>query len=73
VHYFGGPPPRHSSWLPASMTDVSDQDMLHRIAPDIARRDVYVCGPPPWMEAVRLALAEARVPADQIHSEDFGW
>ncbi|HEY2669177.1 MAG TPA: ferredoxin reductase family protein [Rugosimonospora sp.] len=73
VHYLDGPPPRHSSWLPASLAHISDGDMLHRIAPDIARRDVYVCGPPPWMAAIRLALAEARVPADQIHSEDFGW
>ncbi|GAA5186194.1 ferric reductase-like transmembrane domain-containing protein [Rugosimonospora acidiphila] len=73
VHYLDGPPPRHSSWLPVSLAYLSDRDMLHRIAPDVACRDVYVCGPPPWMEAIRLALAEARVPADQIHSEDFGW
>jgi predicted ferric reductase len=73
VHYLDGPPPGHPSWLPVSMAHVSDGEMLRRIAPDIARRDVYVCGPPPWMRAIRLALAEARVPADQIHSEDFGW
>ena len=35
--------------------------------------DVYLCGPPPWMTAVRAALRDARVPDKQIHCETFAW
>ena len=41
--------------------------------PDIAERDVYVCGPEPWADAVRRLLAAAGVPADRVHAETFGW
>lgn len=73
VHYFDGRPPRHSSWLPASYSAWSDVDMLYRICPDVADRDVYLCGPPPWMAAARAAVLAAGVPATRVHQEDFGW
>jgi predicted ferric reductase len=44
---------------------------LRALVPDIAERDVYVCGPPAMMERVAASLAELRVPEDQIHSERF--
>ena len=34
--------------------------------------DVVLCGPLPFMQAVRSALIEAGVPATQIHYEIFG-
>lgn len=34
--------------------------------------DVYLCGPPPMMDAAFAALTAAGVPADQIHAERFG-
>jgi predicted ferric reductase len=41
--------------------------------PDIADRDVYLCGPTAWTDGVtRLALA-AGVPRERIHTESFGW
>lgn len=33
--------------------------------------DVYLCGPPPMMDAALVALTAAGVPADQIHLERF--
>jgi glycine betaine catabolism B len=40
--------------------------------PDIARRRVHLCGPAPMMEAVKQALAELGVPAQQVKTEAFG-
>ena len=40
--------------------------------PDIARRRVHVCGPPPMMEAVKAELAELDVAKDKIKTEAFG-
>ena len=33
--------------------------------------DVYVCGPPPMIDAAYVALTAAGVPSDQIHAERF--
>lgn len=33
--------------------------------------DVYVCGPPPMVDAAYAALTVAGIPADQIHAERF--
>jgi ferredoxin-NADP reductase len=33
--------------------------------------DVYVCGPPPMVEAAYAALTAVGLPADQIHAERF--
>lgn len=44
---------------------------LARLVPDIADRDVYLCGPPPMMNAVLGSLRELGVPAPQTHFERF--
>ncbi|MFI2209540.1 ferric reductase-like transmembrane domain-containing protein [Streptomyces sp. NPDC020141] len=44
---------------------------LAALVPDIADRDVYVCGPPGMTAAVRRALRELGVPKPQIHFERF--
>jgi predicted ferric reductase len=41
--------------------------------PDIARHDVYLCGPPGMTTAVHDELRFARVPRRQIHHESFGF
>ncbi len=41
--------------------------------PDIAERDVYVCGPTAWTAQVVSTLAAAGVPPEQIHLETFSW
>lgn len=44
---------------------------LARLVPDIADRDVFLCGPPPMMNAVLRSLGELNVPKQQIHFERF--
>jgi len=41
------------------------------LVPDIADRDVYVCGPPAMTSAVLGALRVLRVPGSQVHAERF--
>ncbi|RPF37057.1 ferric reductase-like transmembrane domain-containing protein [Streptomyces sp. TLI_185] len=44
---------------------------LARLVPDIGERDVFLCGPPPMMNAVLRSLDELGVPKQQIHFERF--
>ena len=44
---------------------------LRANVPDVARHDVYVCGPPGMTEAAVAALREAGVPRRHIHHESF--
>ncbi|MER6419602.1 ferredoxin reductase family protein [Streptomyces sp. NPDC001137] len=44
---------------------------LARLVPDIGDRDVFLCGPPPMMNAVLRSLGELGVPKQQIHFERF--
>jgi predicted ferric reductase len=74
VHYLAGPRRRATSWLPAgSGTEYGDAEHLRRLVPDVAERDVYLCGPSPWMAAVRAAALGAGVPTARLHDEDFAW
>jgi len=61
------------SWLGAGVGPVDDLTALRARVPDIAERDVYVCGPAPWTEQVHRTLRAAGTPADRIHTETFGW
>ena len=49
-----------------------DAHSLAAMVPDIAQRDVYICGPPPMTAAVVSALRELEVPRGQVHYERFG-
>ena len=60
------------SWL-GEEAPADDLTLLRLWVPDIAERDVYVCGPPEWTAAVRRTLAAAGLPAAQLHVENFGW
>jgi ferredoxin-NADP reductase len=44
---------------------------LHRLAPDLADRDVFVCGPDGFTGAIVAAALEAGVPRARIHHETF--
>jgi predicted ferric reductase len=75
VLYLLGPRGRDGSWLPVGWgRDAGDdpKGLLH-LVPDIARHDVFVCGPDPWMESVLRAARRARVPDEHLHLERFGW
>src|SRR5439155_15059921 len=39
--------------------------------PDLREADVLICGPPAMIESLRGQLSAARVPAAQIHAEEF--
>ncbi len=70
-------PPGHrrasDSWLGEGIGGVDDLAALLFWAPDIAVRDVYVCGPEPWTDLVRRTLTAAGLPPEQLHSEIFAW
>ncbi|MEV2210259.1 ferredoxin reductase family protein [Streptomyces sp. NPDC050997] len=61
LHLVTGPP----------VPDRLAPDELARLVPDIADRDVFLCGPPPMMNAVLGSLRELDVPKPQIHFERF--
>jgi predicted ferric reductase len=44
---------------------------LCELIPDIATRDVYVCGPPAMADALRRSLRAAAVPRRNVHTERF--
>lgn len=46
-------------------------DTLHRIAPDFLHREVFTCGPPGYMRAVRDMLSAAGLPRGRYHEESF--
>ncbi len=61
------------SWLGAGMGKRTDLAALRGWIPDVAQRDVYVCGPEGWTQLVRRDLLAAGVPSDHIHLETFAW
>lgn len=44
---------------------------LESICPDLARREVYICGPGPLNHLVQRHIRAAGVPASRIHTEEF--
>ena len=61
------------SWLGQGIGPADDVTALRQWIPDIADRDVYVCGPAPWADLVRRTLRTAGLPDDQLHLETFAW
>ena len=73
VVHLPGPRRTQSSVLGPAAGGIPELIALRRWIPDLADRDVFLCGPSAWTEGVaRLALA-AGVPSGRIHSESFGW
>jgi ferredoxin-NADP reductase/anaerobic selenocysteine-containing dehydrogenase len=58
-----------SSW--AGLTGRIDRIMLERVAPDLAERHVYLCGPEGFMLTARGLLSELGFDAARLHSESF--
>ena len=65
VHFLLGPRGRR----PAS--DPLGPASIRRLVPDVAERDVYLCGPVPLMEMVGRSLRSLGVPDARIHAERF--
>jgi len=83
----GGIPTSGSTWLAADANGVAPdgaaliqswlaEDPLHPgfdSEADYTNTDVYVCGPPIWMTAVKQDLVRAGIPNSQIHIEEFAY
>jgi len=54
-------------------TDQLGVPALQALVPDIAHRDLYLCGPPAMLEAVRRRLRALAVPANRVHFERFDY
>ena len=52
---------------------VVDQETLVGTVPDVAERDVYVCGPDGFADLVVAAARRAGVPGSRIHREAFAF
>jgi len=63
----------HGSWLGEGVGAADDLTALTYWVPDIADRDVYVCGPEPWTDTVRRVAEAAGVASNRIHIEHFRW
>jgi ferredoxin-NADP reductase len=61
------------SWLGEGVGPADDLTALLWFVPDLAERDVYVCGPEQWADDVRRTALAAGLPAGRFHVECFGW
>jgi ferredoxin-NADP reductase len=48
-----------------------DSGRISKLVPDLAGREVFLCGPPVMMRLVRTSLSELGVPKSKIHFEQF--
>jgi predicted ferric reductase len=69
-----GPRRDPESWLPTGLA-VGHDDVTALLAwiPDLPDRDLYLCGPDPWVARVRDCALAAGLPPRQLHVESFSW
>jgi ferredoxin-NADP reductase len=48
------------------------KELLQVTVPELQKRRIHICGPPPMMAAMKEALTALGVPAEKIHTEAFG-
>jgi ferredoxin-NADP reductase len=51
--------------------DLLAPEHLRQLVPDIAEREVYLCGPPAMTDAITRNVRAAQVPRRHIHTERF--
>jgi predicted ferric reductase len=73
VVHLPGPRRTASSVLGPAAQGLPELIALRRWIPDIADRDVFICGPSAWTYGFERLVLAAGVPADRIHTESFGW
>ncbi|MFD3374992.1 MULTISPECIES: ferric reductase-like transmembrane domain-containing protein [unclassified Streptomyces] len=72
--FLPGPRRADTSWQAAGPAHLDDDaQVLKNLVPDIAHCDIYVCGPPAWITAVRRAARGAGAHRDHVHTEEFAW
>jgi len=52
---------------------VAQPATLKNVVPDLEDRDVFICGPVQWADAVEADALAAGVAPEAIHRERFGW
>jgi len=50
-----------------------DEASLRELVPDVAERDVYVCGPEGFSTSVERAARASGTPPDRVHQEAFAF
>jgi ferredoxin-NADP reductase len=75
VHHLPGPPGHGDmAWLPEGWpAGGGTTAALTDLVPDLASRDVFVCGPDGWADAVCAAVTAAGVPPEHVCRERFAW
>ncbi len=66
LHVLHGP--RGDGWTPRDVPGG-----LADLVEDVDRRDVYICGPLAWADAVEADARACGVPATAVHRERFAW
>lgn len=69
LHWVVEAPDRYASWT--GYRGVFNQLMLGLMAPDYLEREVFCCGPEPFMQAVREALQGLGFDMERYHQESF--
>ncbi|MEM6460431.1 MAG: hybrid-cluster NAD(P)-dependent oxidoreductase [Pseudomonadota bacterium] len=69
LHWVVEEPDRYAPWT--GYRGTFNQLMLGLMAPDYLEREVYCCGPEPFMQAVREALQDLGFDMDHYHQESF--
>jgi ferredoxin-NADP reductase len=59
--------------MPNMKTGYITKDEVLQLVPDIAERDIYVCGPPVMMKNLTTAFRQLGLPKNQIHFEQFSY
>ncbi len=47
--------------------------LLRKLVPELLRREVFVCGPPEFVQSAVAAMEQAGVSRRHIHYEEFSW
>lgn len=61
------------SWLPMSAAHLGDVEALVHLVPDVAERDVFLCGNEQWMDHAQAAVLGAGADPGRVHVERFVW
>lgn len=62
-----------TSVLGSASGGVDELTAIRGWIPDLAERDVFLCGPTVWTKGVERLMSAAGVPREHIHTESFGW
>jgi predicted ferric reductase len=68
-----GPRTAGSSVLGPAAGGYDELVALRHWIPDLAEREVFLCGPTAWTNGFERLARAAGVPQERIHTESFGW